>query len=91
MQGITKNILPALTKEDFRAPNWYQILPLSTPQSQTAAKMLHFLQMKCFPATVSKAMVPPLGFFSPSLFPKERKGCDHTIFSLTLTCNNSGT
>lgn len=45
-----------------------EILPVSTPQSQAAAQMLCFLQMKCFPATVNEAMVLPLGFwFSQSL------------------------
>lgn len=39
------------------------ILPVSTPQSQAAAEMLRFLQMKCFTATVNEAMVLPLGFF----------------------------
>lgn len=69
------------------------ILPVPTHQSQAIAKLLHFLQMKCFPATCSEATVLTLGgfFFPPSsLLPKEVKGCAHTIISQTLTCNNSG-
>jgi len=45
------------------------ILPVPTHQSQAIAKLLHFLQMKCFPATCSEATVLTLGgfFFPPSV------------------------
>lgn len=58
-------------------------------QSWTVAQLLHFLQMKCFPATVSEAIVLLLGYVF--FFQAVRIGCDHTIFSQTLTCSNLGT
>lgn len=87
-----------LITNTFSFVGWrFQVIKLqssqsvTTHQSWTVAKLLHFLQMKCFPATFSEAIVLLLGYFYSRLFRKERIGCDHTIFSKTLTCSNLGT